>query len=174
MDDPGRSPRRGRMFILAAAVLWSLAGVVAKRLDLDAGSIAVYRSLFAGLALLAIVPPRRRVVRPAMVPLGAGLRGDDRALPGGREDDDGSQRDHPPVHRAVLDRPARPRSSSRSDPTAGVLGIALATLGVLAIVGSGTSAPARAGAWHWAWGAASDTPWWSSASRRSATSTRSG
>ena len=56
--------------MLAAATLWSVAGVVAKRLDLDSGSIAVYRSLFAGLALLAIVPPRRWAFRPAMVPLG--------------------------------------------------------------------------------------------------------
>ncbi len=56
--------------MLAAAMLWSVAGVVAKRLDLDAGSIAVYRSLFAGLALLAVVHPRRWAFRPAMVPLG--------------------------------------------------------------------------------------------------------
>jgi DME family drug/metabolite transporter len=56
--------------VLAAAMLWSVAGVVAKRLDLDSGSIAVYRSLFAGLALLAIVSRSRWAFRPAMVPLG--------------------------------------------------------------------------------------------------------
>lgn len=56
--------------MLAAAILWSVAGLIAKLLDLDSGSIAVYRSLFAGLALLAVVPPRRWAFRPAMVPLG--------------------------------------------------------------------------------------------------------
>ncbi len=56
--------------MLAAAVLWSVAGLVTKLLDLDPGSIAVYRSLFAGLALLAIVPPRRWAFRPVMAPLG--------------------------------------------------------------------------------------------------------
>ena len=56
--------------MFAAAVLWSVAGVVAKRLDLDSGSIAVYRSLFAGAALLLVVPPRRWAFRPSMAPLG--------------------------------------------------------------------------------------------------------
>jgi drug/metabolite transporter (DMT)-like permease len=55
--------------VLAAAMLWSVAGLIAKLLDLDGGSIAVYRSLSAGLALLAIVPPRRWAFRPAMLPL---------------------------------------------------------------------------------------------------------
>ena len=56
--------------MLGAAMLWSVAGLVAKRLDLDSGSIAVYRSGFAGLALLMVVPPSRWVFRPAMAPLG--------------------------------------------------------------------------------------------------------
>ena len=60
----------GRRDILAAATLWSLSGVVAKGISIDAGSIAFYRSLFAGLFLLAIVPGRCRVVRPVMIPLG--------------------------------------------------------------------------------------------------------
>jgi drug/metabolite transporter (DMT)-like permease len=64
-----RSARVGRRFVLGAAVLWSVAGVIAKVLNLDAGSIAVYRSLFAGLALMAVVPPRRWAFRPGMVPL---------------------------------------------------------------------------------------------------------
>jgi drug/metabolite transporter (DMT)-like permease len=56
--------------VLAAAVLWSLAGVFAKSLALDGPSIAFYRGLFAGLVLLPLVPRSRRVLRPAMVPLG--------------------------------------------------------------------------------------------------------
>lgn len=59
----------GRRDILVAATLWSLGGVVTKWLPLDSGSIAFYRSLFAGLALLAVVRPDRWAFRPAMVPL---------------------------------------------------------------------------------------------------------
>jgi DME family drug/metabolite transporter len=60
----------GRRYVLAAAVLWSLGGVFAKTIDLDAMTIAFYRGLFAGLVLLPVVPRDRRVFRPAMVPLG--------------------------------------------------------------------------------------------------------
>lgn len=61
---------RGRLLVLAAAVLWSLSGVIAKGLSpLSGAEIAFYRSLFAGLALLPFVPPSRRAFRPAMVPL---------------------------------------------------------------------------------------------------------
>jgi DME family drug/metabolite transporter len=63
-----RSP--GRLFILAAGVLWSLSGVVTKSLPLDPLTIALYRGLFAGLALLPLVPPRKWVFRPVMIPLG--------------------------------------------------------------------------------------------------------
>lgn len=61
---------RGRWFILAAAVLWSLSGAITKSLDLDGLTIAFYRGLFAGLALIPLVPRPRRVFRPVMVPLG--------------------------------------------------------------------------------------------------------
>jgi DME family drug/metabolite transporter len=54
--------------VLAAAMLWSLSGVITKRLDLDAGSIAFYRSLFAGLAILFFVRPGQRVFRPVLIP----------------------------------------------------------------------------------------------------------
>jgi drug/metabolite transporter (DMT)-like permease len=54
--------------VLAAAVLWSLSGVVAKGLDLPPLAIAFYRSLFAGLVLLPLVKPAHRVFRPAMLP----------------------------------------------------------------------------------------------------------
>jgi drug/metabolite transporter (DMT)-like permease len=50
-------------------VFWSLSGVIAKGLDLTPTTIAFYRSLFAGLALLPLVPARRRVFRPAMAPV---------------------------------------------------------------------------------------------------------
>jgi drug/metabolite transporter (DMT)-like permease len=60
----------GRRYVLAAAVLWSLGGVFAKTIDLDGMTIAFYRGLFAGLVLLPVVPRDRWVFRPAMVPLG--------------------------------------------------------------------------------------------------------
>lgn len=63
-------PAVGRACIFAAAVLWSLSGVVAKSLALDPLSIAFYRGLFAGLALLPCVRPRDWAVRPVMAWLG--------------------------------------------------------------------------------------------------------
>ena len=64
------SRSRGGSCILAAGVLWSLSGVITKSLPLDPLTIAFYRGLFAGLALLPLVPPRRWVFRPVMIPLG--------------------------------------------------------------------------------------------------------
>ena len=64
---------RGRLFVLAAALLWSVSGVVTKSealRSLEPSTIAFYRSLFAGLALLLFVPVRRWRVRPVMVPCG--------------------------------------------------------------------------------------------------------
>jgi DME family drug/metabolite transporter len=60
----------GRRCVLAAAVLWSLSGVITKGLDLGPVTIAFYRSLFAGLALLPFVPRGRMRFRPAMLPCG--------------------------------------------------------------------------------------------------------
>jgi len=57
------------MYVLAAAVLWSLGGLFGKSLALDPLTIAFYRGLFAGLILLPFVPRSRRVLRPAMLPL---------------------------------------------------------------------------------------------------------
>jgi DME family drug/metabolite transporter len=57
----------GRRCVLGAAVLWSLGGVVTKRLELDAPAIAFYRSLFAGLALLPLIRPSHWRFRPAMI-----------------------------------------------------------------------------------------------------------
>lgn len=64
------STARGRRYVLAAAVLWSLSGVVTKSIDLDGLTIAFYRGLFAGLVLAPLVPRPRRVFLPVMVPLG--------------------------------------------------------------------------------------------------------
>jgi drug/metabolite transporter, DME family len=64
------SRSRGRLCILTAGVLWSLSGVITKSLPLEPLTIAFYRGLFAGLALLPLVPPRRWVFRPVMIPLG--------------------------------------------------------------------------------------------------------
>ncbi len=62
---------KGRWCVLAAAVLWSTAGVISKSMDLDSLTIAFYRGLFAGLGLLPFVPRRRWVLRPMLWPLGA-------------------------------------------------------------------------------------------------------
>lgn len=61
---------RGRRLILAAATLWSLGGVFAKSLDLDGLTIAFYRGLFAGVVLVPFVPRSRRVLRAGLIPLG--------------------------------------------------------------------------------------------------------
>jgi drug/metabolite transporter (DMT)-like permease len=55
---------------LAAALLWSLSGVITKSLALDPLTIAFYRGLFAGLVLVPFVPRSRWVFRPALIPLG--------------------------------------------------------------------------------------------------------
>jgi DME family drug/metabolite transporter len=61
---------RGRLLIVAAAILWSLGGVVAKGLTpLNGVTIAFYRSLFAGLALLPFIPRTKWTIRPAMFPI---------------------------------------------------------------------------------------------------------
>lgn len=49
----------GRLWILLAAVLWSLSGIWTKSLPDDAMTIAVWRSIFAGLVLLPMVRTRR-------------------------------------------------------------------------------------------------------------------
>jgi len=61
---------RGRLFILAASVFWSLGGVLAKEIQLGGEALGFWRSLFAALALIPLVPASHRVFRPAMVPLG--------------------------------------------------------------------------------------------------------
>ena len=48
-------PRRGRLLVLAAAVLWSLAGVFIKFLDLPPLTIVFYRSLFAALVFTPLL-----------------------------------------------------------------------------------------------------------------------
>ncbi len=59
----------GRRCVLAAAVLWSLSGVFTKGLALDGVTIAFYRGLFAGLALVPAVPRAGKLSR-SMLPLG--------------------------------------------------------------------------------------------------------
>lgn len=65
MDAPGR----GRLLVVAAALLWSLGGVMAKEIPLSGAPLAFYRSLIAGLVLWPLAPRGSRVVRPGMVPL---------------------------------------------------------------------------------------------------------
>ena len=62
-----RDVERGRLLILAAALLWSLAGVFIKFLDLHALTIVFYRSLFASLVFAPFVRPSQLQVTPAIV-----------------------------------------------------------------------------------------------------------
>jgi drug/metabolite transporter (DMT)-like permease len=64
------STSRGRRYVLAAAVLWSLSGAITKSIALDGLTIAFYRGLFAGLVLVPLVPRERRTFRGVMIPLG--------------------------------------------------------------------------------------------------------
>ncbi len=59
----------GGLWIVLAAVFWSISGVVTKSIDLPPEAIAFYRSLFAGLALFPFVPRSRIVFRPLMFPM---------------------------------------------------------------------------------------------------------
>lgn len=59
--------QRGRLLILAAALLWSLAGVFIKFLDLHPLSIVFYRSLFASLVFVPFVQRSQLQVSPAIV-----------------------------------------------------------------------------------------------------------
>lgn len=52
VSDSKREPDRGRLLILVAALLWSLAGVFIKLLDLHPWTIVFYRSLFASLVFV--------------------------------------------------------------------------------------------------------------------------
>ena len=69
---------KGRWCVLAAAVLWSTGGVISKSLDLDSLTIAFYRGLFAGLALLPFVPRRQLGLPAGAVAARRGLRRDGR------------------------------------------------------------------------------------------------
>lgn len=102
---PVRSSGRGRGYILAAGVFWSLSGVITKSLPLDPLTIAFYRGLFAGLALLPFVPPGRWVFRPVMIPLGLVFGAMTGLLPRGSQDNDSGQCDLPSIHGDVLGGP---------------------------------------------------------------------
>ena len=62
-----RDIQRGRLLILSAALLWSLAGVFIKFLDLHPLSIVFYRSLFASLVFVPFVQRSQIQVSPAIV-----------------------------------------------------------------------------------------------------------
>lgn len=64
-----RQGGRGRLLVAAAALLWSTSGVFVKNLDLPGGSIAMGRSLAAGVALafVARLSGARVSFRPAMI-----------------------------------------------------------------------------------------------------------
>lgn len=69
-DLTDRRAEIGRRCILLAAVLWSLSGVLTKALGtLDGPTIALYRGLFAGLAILPFVPRSGWSFRWEMLPL---------------------------------------------------------------------------------------------------------
>jgi drug/metabolite transporter (DMT)-like permease len=63
LDERGRE-RRGQIYVALAAVAWSTAGVLQRRLDVDTATQVAGRAVFAALALLAYVAisERGRVV----------------------------------------------------------------------------------------------------------------
>ena len=66
----GPRTNQGRGYVFAAAVLWSTGGVISKSLELDSLTIAFYRGLFAGLALLPFALRQRVTFYPGLLPLG--------------------------------------------------------------------------------------------------------
>jgi drug/metabolite transporter (DMT)-like permease len=63
------SERRAYVFLVLAAVLWSTSGTFAKLLALPGPTLALFRTIFAGLCLLPFLRGRRRRLRPAMFPM---------------------------------------------------------------------------------------------------------
>ncbi len=63
---PISAPTRGRSLVLLAGVLWSLAGVFIKSLELNSLAITFYRSLFASLFFLLF---SRKTIHPPKLPL---------------------------------------------------------------------------------------------------------
>jgi drug/metabolite transporter (DMT)-like permease len=63
--DEGRGRRRGQLFVAAAAVAWSTAGVLQRELSLDTTTQVAGRALFGSIALLGFVAltGRGRVLR---------------------------------------------------------------------------------------------------------------
>ncbi len=58
---------RGRLYVVAAAALWSLSGVLAKTIELPGPTMACLRALFAAAVLLPLLRPRLISIRPAML-----------------------------------------------------------------------------------------------------------
>lgn len=58
---------RSRLLIVAACILWSLSGLLGKLIELPGPTIACYRVLIAGAALLPFLKWRRVRFRPVMV-----------------------------------------------------------------------------------------------------------
>jgi drug/metabolite transporter (DMT)-like permease len=70
-DEPGRSPLKPRLLVLAAAALFSTGGAAIKATSLTAWQVASLRSAVAVVALAVMLPRSRRRPTPAM--LGVGL-----------------------------------------------------------------------------------------------------
>jgi DME family drug/metabolite transporter len=59
--------RRGRLLVLAAALMWSTSGMLGKLIALPGPTMACYRALFATLTLLPFLNRRTIRFRPAML-----------------------------------------------------------------------------------------------------------
>jgi drug/metabolite transporter (DMT)-like permease len=68
MDARAARMAMGRRCVVAAALLWSMGGVITKLLEHDGLTIALYRGLFAGLVLAPTVPRAKWRFRPPLVP----------------------------------------------------------------------------------------------------------
>ncbi len=100
------SPLRGRLLVVAAALLWSTGGLAIKLVPLPALGVAFWRSFVSALFLLAVFRPSRASWRHAAPSTVARLRAHDPDVRLRDEDDDGRERDLPAVHGPAL----RPRA----------------------------------------------------------------
>ncbi|MDR3633453.1 MAG: EamA family transporter [Isosphaeraceae bacterium] len=142
------SPVFGRRCVLAAAVLWSLSGVITKWLPLDSLTIAFYRGLFAGLVFLPFVPRRHWQFRWGLVPLGLIFGAMTGAYLGSVKLTTAANAIYLQYTSTFWTVPLSAWLLGERPDRRALAGIALATIGIAAIVGYGYGSPGRPHEWE--------------------------